>query len=97
MELSDVQYDAAECPPDLKAGRIGGAFGGTASKEVSQQCVKVSCRVNNPTDKPLKDVAVFGFVLDEKVCWRARAEEGGGRRQSSPPTLACKHTFVCVV
>lgn len=64
MELSDVEYEAVECPPSLKAGRIGGAFGGSASREVLQQCVKVTCSVTNPTKKSLIDAAVFGFVLD---------------------------------
>lgn len=30
-----------------------------------QQCVRVKCSVNNPTKNPLKDTAVFGFVVDE--------------------------------
>lgn len=74
MELKDLTYETAECPPSLKAGRIGGAFGGGASKEVTQQCVKVTATAINPTKSPLKECAVFGFVLDEAVsgsepCW----------------------------
>ncbi len=67
MELSDISYDATTCPPELKAGRIGGAFGGSASKEVTQQCVRISATMTNPTKAPLVNVAVFGFVLDELV------------------------------
>ena len=67
MELNDWTYETAECPPALKAGRIGGAFGGAASKEVTQQCVKVTATAINPTKSPLKECAVFGFVLDEAV------------------------------
>jgi hypothetical protein len=76
MELTGVTYEAAECPAALKAGRIGGAFGGAASKEVTQQCVKVSATALNPTKAALKECAVFGFVLDEQV---------GPRRASLPP------------
>ena len=67
MELSDIKYSSTECPPDLKAGRIGGAFGGAVSKEVQQQCVKVTATAENPSKSPLKNVAVFGFVLDEQA------------------------------
>jgi hypothetical protein len=67
MALENLTYEATECPPELKAGRIGGAFGGTASKEVNQQCVKVQATITNPNKSVLNDVAVFGFVLDDQV------------------------------
>jgi len=67
MELSNIQYEADTCPPELKAGRIGGSFGGTVSKEVTQQCVKCTATLTNPTKNTLKDIAVFGFVLDEQA------------------------------
>jgi hypothetical protein len=95
MELTGVTYEAAECPAALKAGRIGGAFGGAASKEVTQQCVKVSATALNPTKAALKECAVFGFVLDEQV-------GGGGwgcvgwSSQDPPPPL--KETWpVCEI
>jgi len=66
MELENISYEAVSCPPNF-AGKIGGSFGGTVSKTVTQQCVKVAATLTNPTKGPLKDVAVFGFVLDEKA------------------------------
>ncbi len=67
MSMVGATYEATECPAELKAGRIGGAFGGSASKQVTQQCVKVTAEITNPAKQTLKDVAVFGFVLDEQV------------------------------
>jgi len=67
MELSNIEYAADTCPPELKAGRIGGSFGGTVTKEVTQQCVRVTATMTNPTKAPIKDIAVFGFVLDEQA------------------------------
>ena len=66
MDLSDITYAAVECPPQLKAGRVGGAFGGSASKGVLQQCLEVTATAYNPGKKPLVDAAVFGFVLNKE-------------------------------
>jgi hypothetical protein len=66
IELSNVQYAPADCPPGLDS-RIGGAFGGSVTKQVTQQCVKVSAHAKNPGKSPLSDVSVFGFVIDEEV------------------------------
>ena len=66
LELDSIQYEETECPPELKAGRIGGAYGGSAAKNVEQACVKVKATVTNDGRgaKPLSRVAVFGFVID---------------------------------
>ena len=66
LDLENLKYSEVECPPDLAAGRIGGAFGGTAAKNVNQACVKVTATVQNSGRgaKKLSQVAVFGFVVD---------------------------------
>eukprot|EP00617_Octactis_speculum_P015436 CAMPEP_0185767594 /NCGR_PEP_ID=MMETSP1174-20130828/45026_1 /TAXON_ID=35687 /ORGANISM="Dictyocha speculum, Strain CCMP1381" /LENGTH=220 /DNA_ID=CAMNT_0028451879 /DNA_START=32 /DNA_END=694 /DNA_ORIENTATION=- len=66
MEIMDYTYEAAECPKNF-GGRVGGSFTATAGKAVLQQCVKISCTLTNPTKKPLVDVAVFGFVSEERT------------------------------
>lgn len=66
MDLDGITYQVLdECPPSLKEGRIGGSLGAGARQSVTQSCVNVKCTVTNPTKKPLKDTAVFGFVVDE--------------------------------
>lgn len=67
MELTDVAYEAVTCPPDLAAGRIGGALGTASRKEIVQQCVRVTATATNPTKQALENVAVFGFVIDEQA------------------------------
>lgn len=66
LDLDGLQYEETVCPPELAAGRIGGAFGGSAAKNVEQACVKVTATVDNSGRgaKPLNQVAVFGFVVD---------------------------------
>lgn len=65
MDLSGIKYEVTECPPELKEGRIGGSLTAGARKEVFQKCINVKAIATNPTKKPLKDAAVFGFVSDE--------------------------------
>lgn len=50
MEFDDIKYEPVECPKNF-GGKIGGSFGGSASRDVKQQCIQMTATVTNPTKK----------------------------------------------
>jgi hypothetical protein len=66
VELVVKRYTEVDCPPELAAGRIGGALGAAASKGVKQRCIRVEVTGVNPGKATLIDSAVFGRVFNDQ-------------------------------
>mmetsp|Transcript_15419 Transcript_15419/g.22678 ORF Transcript_15419/g.22678 Transcript_15419/m.22678 type:complete len:224 (-) Transcript_15419:175-846(-) len=58
LELTEPTYQEVDCPPNTPLQ------GSKATAGLKPVCVEVSVNADNPTQKPIKNAAVFGFVLD---------------------------------
>lgn len=66
FSLNIKSYAETECPEELAQGRAGGSLGaGANGAGIAQKCVTVKATGNNPEDKKLIDVAVFGRVFND--------------------------------
>lgn len=65
--LNVKEYAETECPEELAQGRAGGSLGaGANGAGIAQKCVKVTAAANNPENRELIDVAVFGRVFNDQ-------------------------------